>query len=33
VPWGRIREVGEDRITADCVAAECQDASEAAEGL
>lgn len=26
VPWERVREVGDDRITADCVAAECQDA-------
>ncbi len=26
VPWDRVRDVGEDRITADCVAAECHDA-------
>ena len=32
VPWDRVREVGEERITADCVAAECQDASPPDEG-
>jgi sporulation protein YlmC with PRC-barrel domain len=26
VPWRRVREIHEDRITADCVAAECQNA-------
>ena len=26
VPWARVMEVGHDRITTDCVAAECQDA-------
>ena|SRR5215207_3576772 len=26
VPWDRVREVGAERITADCVAAECQTA-------
>jgi sporulation protein YlmC with PRC-barrel domain len=30
VPWDRVREVGDDRITADCVAAECQGESAAA---
>ena len=33
VPWSRVREVGEDRITADCIAAECQNASAAEEAL
>jgi sporulation protein YlmC with PRC-barrel domain len=33
VPWGRVREVGEGRISADCVAAECQDASEVSQAL
>src|SRR5215208_7179784 len=31
VPWSRVREVGEGRITADCIAAECQNASAAEE--
>ncbi len=26
VPWDRVREIGDDRITADCVVSECQDA-------
>ena len=32
IPWDRVREVGEDRVTADCLAAECQDAYAADEG-
>lgn len=32
VPWDRVREVGEDRVTADCVAAECPDEFAADEG-
>jgi sporulation protein YlmC with PRC-barrel domain len=32
VPWNRVREVAEDRVTADCVAAECEDAYAADEG-
>jgi sporulation protein YlmC with PRC-barrel domain len=31
VPWNRVREVGADRVTADCVATECQDAYAADE--
>ncbi len=31
VPWGRVREVGEDHITADCTVDECRDASVAEE--
>jgi sporulation protein YlmC with PRC-barrel domain len=31
VPWDRVRDVGDDRITADCVAGECQDAFADAE--
>src|SRR6266516_5980731 len=31
IPWDRVREVGEDRITADCTADECRDASAAEE--
>ena len=31
VPWDRVREVGEDRISADCTANECRDASSADE--
>jgi sporulation protein YlmC with PRC-barrel domain len=27
VPWDRVEEVGEDRITADCTVAECRNAS------
>jgi hypothetical protein len=32
VPWDRVREVGADRFTADCTAAECQDEFAAGEG-
>ena len=31
VAWDRVRDVGDDRITADCVAAECHDAYTADE--
>ena len=32
VPWSRVREIGEERITADCVASECQDAYAGEDG-
>ena len=32
IPWDRVREVGADRVTADCTAAECQDEFAAGEG-
>src|SRR6266540_853224 len=31
VPWSRVRDVGEDRIAADCTVDECRDASAAEE--
>jgi len=32
VPWSRVREIGKERITADCVASECQDAYAGEDG-
>jgi sporulation protein YlmC with PRC-barrel domain len=32
IPWDRVREVGADRVTADCTVAECQDEFAADKG-